>query len=253
MKVCFSLQDQTYEARLEQPVRLGIPLVDGPENPVAWYLDPPSISPVELENYTGSVARGGSTNFNSIWFNPHAHGTHTECLGHISPDFYPVELALKKHFFSAALISVSPESREGDLVITQLALEQALSTPGVEAVVVRTLPNTPDKLHKKYSHTNPPYFEWEALEWLKNNGVDHLLTDLPSVDREMDGGALKAHKAFWNYPEAPRLEATITELIFVPDDARDGLYLLNLVPAPFRNDASPSNPVLYPALPVHRK
>jgi hypothetical protein len=41
-----------------------------------------------------------------------------------------------------------------------------------------------------------------------------------------------------------RLEATITEMIYVPDNVADGSYLLNLQIA-FENDASPSKPVLY--------
>jgi len=77
-------------------------------------------------------------------------------------------------------------------------------------------------------------------------GIEHLLLDLPSVDRESDGGALAAHRAFWRYPDAPRMEATITEFIYVPDAVVDGLYYLNLQVAPFENDASPSRPVLYP-------
>ena len=76
-------------------------------------------------------------------------------------------------------------------------------------------------------------------------GVNHLLLDLPSVDREDDGGKLLAHHAFWKYPQATRRQATITELIFVPDSIVDGTYLLNLQIASFENDASPSKPVLY--------
>jgi hypothetical protein len=65
------------------------------------------------------------------------------------------------------------------------------------------------------------------------------------VDREEDEGNLEAHHAFWNYPNAPRLDATITEFIYVKDEIRDGLYFLNLQIASFESDASPSKPVLY--------
>ena len=74
----------------------------------------------------------------------------------------------------------------------------------------------------------------------------NLLTDLPSVDREEDGGKLLAHKAWWKYPGAEiRHSATITELIFARDSIADGLFLLNLQIASFEIDASPSKPVLY--------
>ncbi len=68
---------------------------------------------------------------------------------------------------------------------------------------------------------------------------------MPSVDKEKDDGALLAHKAFWNYPEKPRLNATITELIYVRNKVKDGSYILNLQVANFNNDAAPSRPVLY--------
>jgi hypothetical protein len=85
----------------------------------------------------------------------------------------------------------------------------------------------------------------EAIAFLVANDVDHLLVDLPSVDKERDGGELRAHKAFWNLNGDLRKEATITEFVFVPNDVADGTYLLNLQVAPFVNDASPSRPVLF--------
>ena len=75
--------------------------------------------------------------------------------------------------------------------------------------------------------------------------INHLLTDLPSVDREEDGGKLLAHKAFWKYPEDIRRSATITELVYVPDVVTDGLYLLNVQITSLEVDASPSKPVIY--------
>jgi hypothetical protein len=107
------------------------------------------------------------------------------------------------------------------------------------------LPNTPSKLKRQYSNTNPPYFLKEAIEIMQQKKIIHLLTDLPSVDKEKDDGKLLAHHTFWNYPEKIEAHKTITELIFVPNSVCDGLYLLNLMIAPFENDASPSKPVLY--------
>ncbi|MGB0167612.1 MAG: cyclase family protein, partial [Luteibaculum sp.] len=115
------------------------------------------------------------------------------------------------------------------------------------AVIIRTLPNNREKLGKNYSNTNPPYFEPEALAWLREIGVDHVLVDLPSVDREHDGGLLLAHRAFWEKPlDEKGKHRTITELIFVPDNASDGWYWLNLMISSFENDAVPSRPVIYP-------
>ena len=81
---------------------------------------------------------------------------------------------------------------------------------------------------------------------LVQSNVKHILVDLPSVDKEVDGGLLEAHHAFWRVPDHPRHGCTITELIHVPDSAPDGLYLLNLQVAPMENDAAISRPVLHP-------
>jgi hypothetical protein len=110
---------------------------------------------------------------------------------------------------------------------------------------VRTLPNDSLKLEKNYSETNPPYFEQSIVDLLNENTINHFLTDLPSVDRELDGGLLSFHHRFWNVPENPNLERTITELIYVDSTVEDGEYILDLQLAPFENDASPSRPILY--------
>jgi hypothetical protein len=71
------------------------------------------------------------------------------------------------------------------------------------------------------------------------------MIDLPSVDREQDGGKLSTHHIFWQYPQATRRHCTITEFIFAPNTLTDDIYFLQLQIAPFHNDATPSLPVLY--------
>lgn len=233
---------------LEKPHDISIPLHADPDNVSAWYVKPPVIEPVVSGDWIGEVKSGGSVNFRNIFFNPHGHGTHTECVGHISPEFYSINQLLKTFFFKAYVVTVQPEKIDNDQVITLKNFDQSWINKGIEAIVIRTLPNEKAKLSRHYSSTNPPYLHHEVALFLRNHGIGHLLIDLPSVDREVDEGKLLAHRAFWNYPEQPRLNATITELIYVPDEVKDGEYLLNLQIAPFENDASPSKPVLYPLL-----
>ncbi|MEX0360615.1 MAG: cyclase family protein, partial [Allomuricauda sp.] len=193
----------------------------------------------------GKVAEGASTNFNDIWFNPHSHVTHTECLGHITKEFHSINQSLGHFFFKAEVITVAPENLEGDFVISDKQLKYALGNKKREAVVVRTIPNLDSKKQAKYSNSNPPYFLKNAMDYLVAKEVSHLLVDLPSVDKEKDGGALMAHKAFWGWGGKLRANATITEFIYVDNAIADGSYFLNLQVAPFENDASPSRPVLY--------
>ncbi|WP_116789649.1 cyclase family protein [Flavobacterium psychrotrophum] len=244
-------KEKSYKVDFSKPIDISIPLTGDSQNPIAWYLEHPIIRPVAIDNWVGKVSEGASTNFNNIAFNPHAHGTHTECLGHITNDFYSINKTLVKFFFMAELISVTPEVQGDDNVITKAQIENKLNGKTPEALVIRTLPNKADKQHKNYSHTNPPYLEAAAADYIRECGIDHLLIDLPSVDREEDEGRLGAHKAFWNITDVQglnadaRRHATITEMIFVPDAVLDGTYLLNIQIASFENDASPSKPVLY--------
>jgi kynurenine formamidase len=241
-----------FQVDLSKPIDISIPLSNTDANPIAWYVEKPEIEPVRFGEWVGKVSSGmSSTNFNNILFNPHGHGTHTECLGHITSDFYSVNQSLKQFFFTAELVSIELEDQEGDFIVTKEALESVLEGKSPQAIVIRTLPNDTDKVSRKYSHTDPPFLAEGAALFLRESGIQHLLIDLPSVDKEKDEGRLLAHKAFWNVtdvndlnPDA-RLESTITEMIYVPDNVRDGSYLLNLQIASFENDASPSKPVLY--------
>jgi kynurenine formamidase len=240
-----------FEIDLSKPIDISIPLSNTHANPIAWYIEKPTIEPVKFGNWIGKVSEGSSTNFNNIFFNPHGHGTHTECLGHITREFYSINQCLKQFFFTAELISIEPENINGDKIITKEQIEKGLSGKTPEAIIIRTLPNSETKKHTNYSKTNPPYFLEEAAIFIRKSGIKHLLIDLPSVDREEDEGRLLAHKAFWNVKdvnnlnEDARLDCTITEMIFVDDSVKDGSYILNLQMAPFENDASPSKPILF--------
>ena len=190
-------------------------------------------------------SEGAAVNFNSIQFNPHSHITHTECVGHITKEVHSVNKNLSQFFFFAEVITVAPESKDRDEVISKKQLQLALGNKKREAIVIRTLPNVKDKKGRRYSNTNPPYLLEEAAIYLREKGIQHLLIDLPSVDREKDEGLLLSHNAFWNTKGEIRLDATITEFIYVPNSVKDGMYFLNLMIAPFENDATPSKPILY--------
>jgi kynurenine formamidase len=227
-------------------IDLSMTLQSSPENVRAWYVDPPRMEPVRANGFIGSIEEGGSVNFRDVYFNPHGHGTHTECCGHITKEVYAVNDVLKEYFYRATLITVDPEKMEnGDLLVQAAQIAPYLQKDFSDAVLIRTLPNAPDKKSMNYSGTNPCYFDIEIVELLNEYGVKHFLVDQPSVDREEDGGALAFHHAFWNVPDNPNFERTITELIYVPNDVLDGTYILEIQLAAFQNDASPSRPILY--------
>jgi kynurenine formamidase len=240
-----TLGDKQYTANLLEPIDISAPLCSGPNNIHAWYVGDASFKAVENDNWVGDINKGGAVNFRDIYFNPHGHGTHTECVGHISKEDYSINQCLKNFFFVAQLITIAPQKVNDDLVITLHQIQQIKLHESLQALVIRTLPNDDSKLTKHYSSQNPPYIEAVAIEYLVNAGINHLLVDLPSLDREHDDGKLAAHHVFWNYPKNTQSHRTITEFVYVPNQVQDELYLLNLQISSFENDAAPSKPVLF--------
>lgn len=246
MQITLTRQNRTFRANLSRPIDLSILLKEGLENVNCFYAPPVEYTPVVAGNFVGSTARGGPVNFFNVKLNPHGNGTHTECVGHIARERYVLRDCLIESHFWAKLVSIFPrKTGDGDRVIFRDQLEEIFSENEAEALIIRTLPNDSLKLRTNYSGANPPYLHDEAARYMVECGVRHLLLDLPSVDREEDGGQLLAHRAFWQYPDAVRKHCTITELIYVPNDVKDGFYLLNLQTASFDLDVSPSRPVLF--------
>lgn len=242
-------QGRTWRIALNDPIDLSTPLDPAAAGPRAWHVGAPTMVAVRDGDTTYAVKSGASVNFRDVAFNPHGHGTHTEGVGHITPEVHAVGPMLQRFWFTAQLVTLLPQERrtaEGqDKVITFGLVRSAIGERIPEALVIRTRPNDEGKRTREWSGTNPPYMEAEACRWLRSIGVRHLLIDLPSIDREKDEGKLAAHHAFWGYPNVLDLGRTITEMIYVPNEVRDGDFLLELQFPNFVNDAAPSRPVLY--------
>ena len=245
MLATIKINSKNYQINFTKPIDISIAIDVSKQNVNAWYIGDPKIFPEDFEGQKIKVSEGAAVNFNNIEFNPHAHITHTECAGHITEKVHSVNQNLKQFFFLTEVVTIAPTQLDEDFVITKKQLQFALGNKKREAVVIRTLPNLADKKETQYSNTNPPYLLEDAAIYLREKGVKHLLVDLPSVDRESDEGKLLSHNAFWNTAGKLRLDATITEFIYVPNNVEDGIYFLNLMIAPFENDASPSKPILY--------
>jgi kynurenine formamidase len=272
----FTAGGRRWHARIDAPVDLAIPLrFDGGPQP-SFFVDGPARSePLQVGGFTGSVAAGASCNCAVQTLAPHCHGTHTECVGHVTRDPVTIASLTPVGPCLALLLSVQPEAlgdadaaataapaSASDRVIRRQALERAAHAwahLSFAAVVIRTLPNDASKLGRAYSGSPSPapYFLPDAMRWLVERDVSSLVVDLPSLDRADDGGHLAAHRVYWGLPAgaqdatlARRGHALVTELAFVPDSVPDGLYLLDLQVPAFAADAAPSRPVLFPLQPL---
>jgi kynurenine formamidase len=155
--------------------------------------------------------------------------------------------------------TTSPRPKPGDKLITRESLELACQVDhhAASALIIRTTPNPVSKRQQSYGPEQPPpFFSADAMRWLVAQRVEHLIVDLPSIDRAEDEGQLTTHRIFWGLPpgstdaaESQRPHATITELAYVEDAVADGVYILNLQLPPFQSDAAPSRPLLMPLLP----
>lgn len=241
MEATLKHNNKQYQFDFKKPIDLSLPIVhDGTLK--SFYIPSPSIEPVSVEGFVGDVNQGGSCNCDVITFTPHGNGTHTEGLGHIAKERTKVSEVIKEYHFIAALITVEPIN--GQITSSQVSKFQNLLAENPEALIIRTIPNTEAKKTRDYSGSDPVYLSIDTLDYLNSTGVKHLLLDIPSVDKE-DDPKLLGHHQFWNYPENPALDKTITEFIYVTNDVQNGLYLLNLQVAAIESDAAPSRPVLF--------
>lgn len=246
MIINISFNKKNYQANLTEPLDISLRAREGNNNPNCYWADPIKFETIRSGDFVGSVAEGGSLNYQKLIITPHGNGTHTECYGHLSSDNATINQCLQNFHFISQVISITPKRMgNGDLVLSTEEFQKHLLSDHVEAIVLRTLPNSDSKKNQQYSGTNPPYLEASLAEYLVQKNIQHLLIDLPSVDRESDEGKLLAHKAFWKFPSAIRKHCTITELVFIDNQIKDGLYLLNLQITSLEMDASPSKPVLY--------
>lgn len=264
MIISVSINRQTYQIDSENPLDISIPLKFNGAQPNAYGVEKAASKPCQAGELVGDTRHGGSCNFEQYTFIPHCNGTHTECVGHITNERISIHDCLKDAFIPATLISIAPEKvnktqdnypiklSENDLLITRKSIENSLPNSTSTALIIRTLPNNESKLTKTYAQEIPPFFTTEAMKFMREIGVKHLLVDLPSIDRIFDDGKLSNHRIFWNVAqgafalnEKSLINHTITELIYVPNEIADGNYLLNLQIAPFQADASPSRPILF--------
>lgn len=248
MKIQFEWNGKKRACDLTRGIDISISYKEDFDQVNCFYAPFFSAQAVKSGNFIGSVVAGGPVNFFTNVINIHGSGTHTECSGHINATRKSINTIKQDYFGMAVLISVYPTKLDnGDRLITKESLELLLEgTIPCPFFIIRTLPNDDGKIKRHYSGTNPVFLQAEASKFLTELGVKHLLIDLPSVDKEEDGGQLASHHIFW---KGERSEyCTITELVFVPDSIKDGYYFINLQRASIEMDATPSRPLLFELL-----
>ena len=269
--IVITLSGKHYKAITKSGLSLGI-ILDFEKKQPRFFETPPALAkPFYSQEFKGSVEQGGPCNVESITATFHTSGTHTECVGHISRDRISLADLIENNLIASTLVTISPETIGEDsyhvptgkkeLFITLKMLKKTLTKMNkdfVQGLIIRTKPNDESKISRDYDKHPFPYFTSEAMTFIRDLGVHHLLVDIPSVDRADDGGHLGNHRIFWDVKLGETIidpnscsRRTITEMIFAPDSIPDGSYILNLQLPAFASDASPSRPIIYPIEEIH--
>lgn len=230
---------------------ISIPLAFDGTGPAAFGADPATLRPLVAPGFSGRVGAGASCNASVLTVTPHGSGTHTESIAHLLENGPTVPALLLAGWLPAWLASVDAAAGAITPAMLADALAQA-SAAGCAAFVLRTYPNDAAKLARRYTAGTPPaWLAEDAAGAVAAAGIEHLVVDLPSLDR-LDEAQLGAHRAFFGLrPDGSRENSrrccTVTEFAYVPDELTDGLYLLEIQVPRWQLEAVPSRVLVVPA------
>ena len=268
MKTEFIYQNKTWQIDFAKGEYIGIPLSPN-SGPLFYSNRPVNSATLVSSGFKGSVRAGGSCNVESICVTPHCNGTHTEGSGHISSAATPVQDLIDPAPCSALLISLETTPAESSNehynhplpvdypLISRKSLqakytELAVATELHKALIIRSLPNPKSRQTRNYNKQPVyPLLSTEALEWLSQKNLHHLLIDTPSLDFSADNGQLLNHRIWWGMQtgssgQDKAITRSITEMIYVKNTIKDGYYWLEINLSTLRSDACLSNPRIYP-------
>jgi len=251
-----------YEIDLNKFHDLSIPIHIDKKPPSFYDKEPLRIHHYKDENNkTWKTEDGAACNIPIIDLNIHCGGTHSECRSHVTKENLTISELINDSFIPCELVSLEPTKHIGDetyhskisnndLIITKTMLKDKLKLikKDIKAVIIRTFPNLRSEvITKDYNKEHNAFFSNEAIDYMKSLEINHLVVDLPSIDKFDDGGKLGNHQIFWNLNGLPN-NNTITELAFIKNEIKDDLYLLSINILNLNLDASPCRPIIYPIL-----
>ena len=260
MLINISYNNKTYTFNPEEGIDISIPVnFNNNQNPKFYDESSPQKEYYKYNNTEYSIDKDAGCNVPLIHMNIHCCGTHTETANHIFKDGPYISDIKNINYIPSKLISINPQLcsneeyhvnfNEDDKVITKELIKNEIGNLDkfiIQALIIRTLPNFKEKISKNYNNALYPFLSNDAVKYLIKIGVKHIIIDTPSIDRYNDDGKLGNHKIFFSDNKNNPNHNTITELVFIPDDCKDGNYFLNLGFPKFCLDAAPSRPTIYP-------
>ena len=217
--------------------------------PTFYGSEQPRYKALRSGNFVGDIKEGGSCNVPVVTLDIHCTGTHTESISHVIDSEVKITDVCPNGMIPTCLVSVelceaneTNESYHSDIVNDKLITKKELQkniTESCSGLIIRTIPNDHSKKTRDYDLDPAPFFTNDAIDHINELGVKHLLVDIPSLDKANDGGQLGNHKKFFKQGK------TISELLFIPDDLKDGFGFLQIQIPNWGLDAAPSRPIFY--------
>ena len=241
--------NNTYKVNTHEGVDLSIRNDFLGSGPIFYGAEQPQVNAFRSGDFVGDMKEGGSCNVPIVTLDIHCTGTHTESIAHVLDSEEKISDVCPKGMIPASLTSVELQEANktnesyhcdmsNELVITKDELQKSTLEPN-NALIIRTLPNDRSKKKRIYDIEPAPFFTNDAIDHINVLGVQHLLVDIPSIDKADDGGHLENHKRFFKQGK------TISELLFIPDDLKDGFGFLQIQIPNWGLDAAPSRPIFY--------
>ena len=209
LKIQINYNDQVYHIDLEKGCDLSIRNDFSGNAPTFFGAEQPEAVPQHSGDFIGDLESGGSCNVPIVSCNIHCTGTHTECVSHIQDSKFKLPDKCPKGFIPAYIITVEPVAANSindsyhcdiskSIVISKELIKSKILT-SCEALIVRTLPNNQSILSRNYDDQHAPFFTNDAICYINELGIMHLLVDVPSIDKPDDGGRLGNHRLFFDY------------------------------------------------------
>ena len=254
MKILIKDNNNSYSIDQSFGESISIPYNYNGDQPNFYNAPQGKAQPMQQDGFLGVLSKGKGCNVMNIEQNIHCTGTHTECAGHILSNSVSINDVLNHEYFYTKLITVSPipssQSDESyhcsrddkDMVITNKMINGKIPKNSL-GLIIRTSPNSTLKMNKKYNSLNTPFFTSNAIQYINDYGIRHLVVDTPTIDRYDDGGTLGNHHLF--FEKKPPFKKTITEMAYIDDKIKDGKYLMTIEIPPMVLDAAPSRPFIF--------
>ena len=130
----FTTHGRRWQADLSAPVDLAVTLrFPGPQ-PRFFAPGPASAEPLQVDGFTGTIASGASCNCGVYTLAPHCHGTHTECVAHVTDNAADLAQLTPLPPALALLVSVRPVPL-GDATMRSRAAGTSRTDPVITRVI----------------------------------------------------------------------------------------------------------------------